>query len=286
MNKIILSVVLICLYSSVFSQVTGFFGGDGAASGYPNNGYTTNKWIKIAELTMNGNYYASGITIDFYPVNSSHGDGREHISVQFRNNNGTGLYTTTNDLTLIHFHGQHSIIKDLKAVHTAGAAVSNNKVSVWVQMGVSWLSNVPIEVRTYGNVSYEITNQPYYPAITETGTVYDVKTSYGMYSSQFKVNGTIRSKEVKVEAAPWPDYVFDDNYTLPSLEQIEKFIQSEGHLPDIPTADEVNENGIALGEMNALLLKKIEELTLYQIEMMKIINKQQARIEKLEKSKK
>ncbi|MEQ9403978.1 MAG: hypothetical protein RIM99_10350 [Cyclobacteriaceae bacterium] len=98
-------------------------------------------------------------------------------------------------------------------------------------------------------------------------------------TEKMEVNGTIRSKEIKVEAAPWPDYVFADNYNLPSLEEIEKFIKSEGHLPEIPTADEVNENGIALGEMNALLLKKIEELTLHAIRQEKLIEEQQTEIE-------
>ncbi|MEQ9404092.1 MAG: hypothetical protein RIM99_10925 [Cyclobacteriaceae bacterium] len=94
-------------------------------------------------------------------------------------------------------------------------------------------------------------------------------------TEKLEVNGTIRSKEIKVEASPWPDYVFDDNYELPSLEAIEKFVQSNGHLPEIPSAKEVEESGIALGEMNALLLKKIEELTLHIIQ-------QEKRIQKLE----
>lgn len=100
-------------------------------------------------------------------------------------------------------------------------------------------------------------------------------------TEKLEVNGTIRSKEVKVEASPWPDYVFEPNYELPTLEEIEKFIKSEKHLPEVPSSAEVEENGIALGEMNALLLKKIEELTLHQIEMMKIIRRQGVDIQKL-----
>lgn len=88
-------------------------------------------------------------------------------------------------------------------------------------------------------------------------------------TEKLSVNGTIRSKEVKVEASPWPDYVFSDNYQLTTLEELESFIKSKGHLPEVPSAEEVAENGIALGEMNALLLKKIEELTLYVIEIKK-----------------
>lgn len=85
--------------------------------------------------------------------------------------------------------------------------------------------------------------------------------------SNFKlsVNGSIRSKEVKVEAN-WSDFVFEDDYELRSLEEVEQHINEKGHLPEIPSEEEVTQNGINLGEMNAKLLQKIEELTLYLIE--------------------
>jgi len=89
------------------------------------------------------------------------------------------------------------------------------------------------------------------------------------------VNGKIRAKEIKVETG-WADFVFDNNYNLRKIEEVEKFISDYKHLPDIPSAKEVEENGINLGEMDAKLLQKIEELTLYMIE-------QNKRIEKLEK---
>lgn len=89
---------------------------------------------------------------------------------------------------------------------------------------------------------------------------------------RLSVNGNIRSKEVKVEAANWPDYVFQPNYQLPSLNQIEEQIKLNGHLPDMPSAKEVEANGIALGEMNKLLLKKVEELTLHLIDLSKQVS--------------
>ncbi len=85
-------------------------------------------------------------------------------------------------------------------------------------------------------------------------------------SNKLEVNGTIRSKEVKVEASPWPDYVFEEDYELRSLEETEAYIQENKHLPEIPSAEEMEANGVALGEMNRLLLKKVEELTLYLIQ--------------------
>jgi hypothetical protein len=88
-------------------------------------------------------------------------------------------------------------------------------------------------------------------------------------SEKLSVKGKIRAQEVKVEMNGWSDFVFAKDYKLPSLKETEKHIKENGHLPGIPSAAEVEKNGIELGDMNAKLLQKIEELTLYLIEMKK-----------------
>ncbi|PQJ80302.1 hypothetical protein [Polaribacter porphyrae] len=85
---------------------------------------------------------------------------------------------------------------------------------------------------------------------------------------------------------PWSDFVFYKNYNLPTLQEVEKHIKEKGHLKDIPSAKEVEKNGIFLGEMNAKLLQKIEELTLYIIAQEKILKKQEEKIKELEIEKK
>ncbi len=105
-----------------------------------------------------------------------------------------------------------------------------------------------------------------------TGNVGIGTTTPGSW--KLAVNGNIRAKEIKVETG-WADYVFKEGYDLPTLEEVEKHIQEKGHLMNIPSEAEVLQNGIQLGEMNKLLLEKIEELTLYIIE-------QEKRIEALE----
>ncbi|MGJ1448149.1 hypothetical protein ACR79S_15105 [Sphingobacterium spiritivorum] len=85
-------------------------------------------------------------------------------------------------------------------------------------------------------------------------------------TERLEVNGNIRAKEIKVEAANWPDYVFEEDYPLTSLPEIETFIKVNKHLPDIPSAQKIAEEGLSVGEMNKLLLKKVEELTLHLIE--------------------
>jgi hypothetical protein len=108
--------------------------------------------------------------------------------------------------------------------------------------------------------------------------------------SKLAVNGTIHSKEVKVDMSGWPDYVFRKEYDLKTLKEVEKQIYEKGHLENIPSEEEVLKNGLNLGEMNSKLLQKIEELTLYIIEQEKKTEKlnlyvieQNKRIERLEK---
>lgn len=88
-------------------------------------------------------------------------------------------------------------------------------------------------------------------------------------AEKLAVNGTIRAKEVKVETANWPDYVFKSDYKLQSLTEVEHFIQANGHLPDMPKAEQVEEEGLSLGEVNKILVKKMEEMTLYMIQLSK-----------------
>ncbi len=87
--------------------------------------------------------------------------------------------------------------------------------------------------------------------------------------NKLEVNGTIRSKEVIVEVTGWPDYVFEADYELPTLAEIEAFIKANKHLPGISSAEEVEENGQHLGDTQKQLLKKMEEMTLYMIELKK-----------------
>jgi hypothetical protein len=107
---------------------------------------------------------------------------------------------------------------------------------------------------------------------------------------KLSVKGTIGCGEVIVEdVSGWADFVFEDDYNLMSLKDLENYIKVNKHLPEIPTTAEVEENGISVGEMNAKLLQKVEELTLYTIQQQEIIEAlkenleaQNKRIEKLE----
>ncbi|UOB17885.1 tail fiber protein [Abyssalbus ytuae] len=96
--------------------------------------------------------------------------------------------------------------------------------------------------------------------------------------SKLTVAGNIHSREVKVTVNAGADFVFDKDYNLPKLEKVQEFIQQNGHLPEISSAADMEQNGIHLSEMNIKLLQKIEELTLYTIEQEEKLKEQEKEI--------
>jgi hypothetical protein len=96
------------------------------------------------------------------------------------------------------------------------------------------------------------------------------------------VNGTIKAKEVIVETTGWSDYVLAKNYKLLPLADVETHINANGHLPGIPSAAQVAEQGVSVGDMQARLLAKIEELTLHIIAQEKKIAAMQSQLQELQ----
>ncbi len=103
--------------------------------------------------------------------------------------------------------------------------------------------------------------------------------------SELAVSGTITAKEVIVTQDGWPDFVFADHYKLMSLDKLEKHIKANKSLPGIPTEKEVLESGVKVGDMQAKLLEKVEELTLYAIKQDKKISELEGKIARLEAEK-
>ncbi|RLD56679.1 MAG: hypothetical protein DRJ01_14915, partial [Bacteroidetes bacterium] len=100
-----------------------------------------------------------------------------------------------------------------------------------------------------------------------TGNVGIGTTNPGTY--KLAVNGKIKAHEVNISLTGWSDFVFQEGYELKKLNEVEKYICKNKHLPDIPSKSEVLKNGVNVGEMNKVLLQKIEELTLYVIDLKK-----------------
>lgn len=134
---------------------------------------------------------------------------------------------------------------------TPGRALVDATDDLWVNFGADWSRTI------VGGNSVYIPNSLGIGAASVDGY-------------KLAVNGKILAKEVKV-SANWADFVFEDDYKLRSLPEVEKFIQTNKHLPEIPSAKEVEKNGVDVGNMESKLLQKIEELTLYTIDQDKQI---------------
>ena len=114
-----------------------------------------------------------------------------------------------------------------------------------------------------GNLQLDATGQ------VAIGNVIPAASAY-----KLTVTGKIICEELKVKlvSSIWPDYVFDKKYKLPTLSYLENFIEKNKHLPNIPSAAEVEKNGIEVGDMQKKMMEKIEELTLYIIDLQKQID--------------
>jgi len=129
--------------------------------------------------------------------------------------------------------------------------------------------------------SYPTNNKLIYFKDDKVGIGAPPKGTHNLY-----VAGGITTEEVKVRIqSNWSDYVFNNDYVLLPISDLEAFIDQNGHLPGVPSSEEVENNGVNLGEMNALLLKKIEELSLYVIDLKKELNSIKLSFMNLNKSK-
>lgn len=96
------------------------------------------------------------------------------------------------------------------------------------------------------------------------------------------LQGKLEAKEIKVTLTPTADFVFEENYNLPNLEEVAKHIKEKKHLPEIASAKVMEKEGVNVGEFQIKLLQKIEELTLYAIQQERQLKDQQEKIQKLE----
>ncbi|SFD51445.1 hypothetical protein SAMN05518672_102255 [Chitinophaga sp. CF118] len=142
----------------------------------------------------------------------------------------------------------------------------------------SWATAGPtMWMSSYGGMKFFSTGEVKM-AISTFGNVGIGTTTPGSY--KLAVEGTMGARKIKVTSSPgWADYVFEPDYKLASLEETACFIKANKHLPDVPSASEVAKDGQDLGEMNKVLLRKVEELTLHLIDMNEKSKQQQVLID-------
>jgi len=182
------------------------------------------------------------------------------------NNNGTGrviignITTTDNKL---HIHSDANLTSSIMLSTTS----PNNRAIIKFKN-----DNNQIHVGSDNIMKFDATSYSFTTGKVGIGCVND------MNDFALAVQGGIVSSKVSViDIDSWPDFVFGNNYKLMNLYELEQFINANQHLPNVPSAEEVSANGIDLGEMNAVLLQKVEELTLHIIELQKQIDELKAR---------
>ncbi|MEJ0101406.1 MAG: hypothetical protein WDO19_02115 [Bacteroidota bacterium] len=187
--------------------------------------------------------------------------------------NGLLLYNTTS--TQFQFYNG-SAWKSLSDSSAAGVTASG--IGAWSMNGNTGINPSASFIGTTDNqpVIFK-TNNTEAIRIGANGNI-GIGTSSITDAYKLSVSGDIRAHKVKVYQDAWSDYVFDNDYNLRSIQDVEKFINKNKHLPDVPSAKEVEQNGLDLGGNQAVLLRKIEELTLYAIDQNKQIESQDKQI--------
>ncbi|WP_074407145.1 MULTISPECIES: hypothetical protein [Aquimarina] len=210
-------------------------------------------------------------------------------SIELRGN-GVPYFDFSNDPTTD--YDMRLILRNDNLLSFEGGDVKmSNKLSTG--QSISW-GNTGAIINTDQGASIELRGNgvPYFDFSNDPTTDYDMRlilrdnNTLGVSGGNLAIDGTTKTKEVIVKPNVWSDFVFESDYILPSLEEVEQHIKTNGHLKNIPSEKEVFKKGISIGEMNAKLLQKVEELTLYTIQQEKEIKRLKSieeRLDQLEK---
>lgn len=171
--------------------------------------------------------------------------------------NGNVGVGTTSPVSTLHIQQPG----DIATGFVKGIRLEGLNYAYQLSTGVQGVSN------SYFGIA-DVTNNVYRLVINDIG---NIGVGITNPSEKFSVNGNISAKKIIVTQSGWSDYVFANDYKLRSLSALEAFVKQNKHLPEMPSAKEVEEKGISVGDNQALLLKKIEELTLYVIRQQKEI---------------
>ncbi|WP_205943527.1 hypothetical protein [Pedobacter polaris] len=235
-----------------YNQAGTVYGARLTLSDNGNVGVGTNPTEK---LTVDGNVKLTNRGLGYQILNASLSETNGGASTILGNNVMAGSTSNT--------------IKRISNPADAGSFVSlNYNHGITFHAGVTEGLNVDVPVEGSEKMR-----------ITQVGNVGIGTTTP---NEKLSVNGKIRAHEIKVETANWPDYVFEDDYKIASLTELEKYIKQNKHLPEMPSAKEVEANGVELGEMVKLQQKKIEELTLHLINKDKELQTSDKRLQNVE----
>jgi Phage T4 tail fibre len=268
----------------------------------PSNGTFTQTTKGAASINLNSN--TSGSYIKFTTNNIVNTLGVERMRIVENGNVGIGTTTPTEKLVV---NGDGARIK---------IETSSSPSSYYAYLESKYDAANPFNIVVQGTQMFGAKNigigstpdtyvSGYYGIAFATQTTTAENANVRMYINQagnvgigtthpdekLTVKGKIHAEEIKVDLAVPADYVFQKYYTgkselksdyaMPTLAEIESFTKENHHLPNVPSAKEIQQNGLPLGEMSNVLLQKIEELTLYAIEQDKKAELQQQELERL-----
>jgi hypothetical protein len=283
-------------------------GANGAAVyGWNNDVNTTNyAGLFIADGINSYNNYALSATASGAAINYA-AKFKGRLLIESHSGGSGGADSTSNLLEATVLHTRTSDTRALKgtSVNAPGYGVgvegigsyrgvvgtaNGQTYSSWVYgvYGSAYGGTTGIRVGVYGTASGGASNWAgYFAGSTYISSDLRIATTSQAAGYALSVNGKIACTEVLVQAtASWPDYVFAPDYELMSLQSLEESILENNHLPGIPSATQVETEGIKLGDMQRLLLEKVEELTLYLIEQDKVITQLKEEVQALKDSSK
>lgn len=236
----------------------------------------TIKHISIAIILFAANHLL--LAQNIYPENGSIGITNDGNGINFYG--GARIFKKAGSGLKIQGHHSSVGIGILNPSNVEYIRLGDDELSFLLDnTGINFYGGAKIFKKNGGGLQIKAHNDNFGITFLNTDNSDNLKITKG----KLAFDGKITSTEVQVKLDVWSDFVFDNDYELRTLEELEEHIDKNGHLPEIPSETEVTENGINLGEMNAKLLQKIEELTLYLIEQNKELKEAKGEIQELKK---
>lgn len=257
--------------------VNAFFESQSVATTYPGNINHPGDLFINRYCNRNVLFFAHAVPFGIGLTNVVSIDGSLNVRTKIQLGvSGNSFVSSTDKLYIYNPVGQ--LTNGIKIKHgtpnfALQIATYNNTSAILVNNGVNSTQDGPESFRVNGSGQTIITSSATDALV--------IKNASNVVNFKVKNTGETFSRHVKVMMTAFPDYVFKPGYDLKPLSEVEAYYKKNHHLPEIPSEEEVLKNDLDLGEMNSLLLKKVEELTIYLVEQDKKINALSAELSSL-----